>query len=195
MPDGSAGHRLATRIAANAVPLLAAALCVVTLLAVVGWTRAAERERFAAALAQRLAVAAVPNVRPMQVEPPSLYRAEFRFPAGVAELDAAGRARLGSIVADLRRRVADLPNGGGWLVVVEGAIGRAADGDGLLVAAWDLALLRVGVTVQHLVAQGLPPERVSVRFHAGVQGARRSPSRPQSVALSLVCCLPDPPEG
>jgi hypothetical protein len=79
--------------------------------------------------------------------------------------------------------------------VVEGAIGQAADGDGLLVAAWDLALLRVDVTVQYLVAQGFPAERVSVRFHAGALGPQRGRRQPHAVALSLVCCLSDPLGG
>jgi hypothetical protein len=173
--------------------LLSGALCIAAILAVLGWVRAVERDRAIAQLTQRLeAAAALPAG---DVELPRLYRTEFRFPVGVAELDAAARARLAAVTADLRRQIGALPSGSEWLVGVEGVIERAADGDGLLVAAWELALLRVGVTAQYLVGQGIPAERVSVRFHAGALGPAQGRAQRHGVALSLFCCLAEPVGG
>ena len=174
--------------------LLVGALAVITIIAVLGWLRALEQGRLIAELTQRLDtfVAAVPAEAPAK-EPPRVYRTEFRFPAGVAELDPAARGRLAKVTADLRREIEALPAGSEWLIGVEGVIERAADGDGLLVAAWELALLRVGVTAQYLVGEGIPAERVSVRFHAGALAPDRGST--QGVALSLFCCLAAPPNG
>ena len=118
---------------------------------------------------------------------------EFRFPAGVAELDTPARARLAAVTADLQRRIGALPRGSAWRVGVEGAIERAADGRGLLVADWELALLRVGVTAQYLVGRGIPAERLSVRFHAGAMASGSVPA--QGVTLSLLCCVAASQDG
>ncbi len=179
---------------AKAQALLAGALAVVSAVAVLGWTRAMERGQEVAELSRRLETTAAgrPAVA-VDPQPPQIYRTEFRFPAGIAELDATARGRLASITADLRHQIAALPAGSEWLIGVEGVIERAADGDGLLVAAWELALLRVGVTAQYLVGQGIPAERVSVRFHAGALAPGRGQSH--GVALSLFCCLDTPLGG
>lgn len=184
-------------IKVHAVPLLAGALLAAVLVAVTGWSRAADRDRTIADLTRQLAAAAEDSPPPAPLtgaDPPRLYRTEFRFPTGVAELDPAARGRLAAVTVDLRRRIDALPPGSEWLVGVEGVIERAADGDGLLVAAWELALLRVGVTAQYLVGQGIPADRVSVRFHAGALAPGQGRGQP-GVALSLFCCLAEPIGG
>jgi hypothetical protein len=174
--------------------LLTMALAIATAMAVAGWLQAIERGRLVADLSEQVrAVSASPPPPPRGADPPQLYRTEFRFPAGIAELDPTARRRLAAVTVDLHRRIAALPAGSEWLVGVEGVIERAADGDGLLVAAWELALLRVGVTAQYLVGQGIPAERVSVRFHAGALAPGRRQT--QGVALSLFCCLEAPLGG
>lgn len=178
----------------HATTLLTGALILSVCVAALGWTRASERERTIAELTHR-PEAAAPAPLVAGADPPRLYRTVFRFPAGVAELDPAARDRLAGVTADLRRQIAALPGGSEWLIGVEGVIERAADGDGLLVAAWELALLRVGVTAQYLVGQGIPAERVSVRFHAGALAPGQGRGQRHGVALSLFCCLPEPLGG
>ena len=181
---------------AYATPLLAGALIAAVGLAALGWTRAAERDRIISELTHRLeAASATPAPLIAGTDPPRLYRTELRFPAGVAELTAAARRRLAAVTADLRRQIDALPGGSEWLIGVEGVIERAADGDGLLVAAWELALLRVGVTAQYLVGQGIPAERVSVRFHAGALAPGQGRGQPHGVTLSLFCCVEEPAGG
>jgi hypothetical protein len=198
MSTSTAGHGLLDQLrrfgVAHGFVLLAGALVVVSMVAVLGWVRAIERGRELVDLNQRLqaAPAPAPTLLP-ENQPPRIYRTEFRFATGVAELDPAARRRLADVTADLRRRIAALPDGSEWLIGVEGVIERAADGDGLLVAAWELALLRVGVTAQYLVGQGIPAERVSVRFHAGALAPERGQAH--GVALSLFCCLDVPLGG
>ena len=190
-PDAAAGwDGLTAFAAARAVPLLlAAALVAVAGLAAIGWSRASDRARVVAELSHELRVArARAELVADGADPPRVYRSDFRFPAGVAELDAGARVRLAAVTAELRRVIGTLPEGSGWLVAVEGVIKRAADGDGLLVDAWELALLRVGLTVQYLVGHGIPADRVSVRFHAGALAPRGVRAQPHGVALSVLCC-------
>lgn len=196
-PDGGDAGLAGWIVRTSSLPgqiLLLGALAVIAIVAALGWLRAVEQGRIVAELTRRLATAeAALPATPAGTEPPRIYRTEFRFPAGVAELDPGARARLAKVTADLRREIAALPVGSEWLIGVEGVIERAADGDGLLVAAWELALLRVGVTAQYLVGEGIPAERVSVRFHAGALAPDRGST--QGVALSLFCCLGAPPNG
>lgn len=170
--------------------VLGGALAAMALVAAIGWLRAIERDRAVAELTARLRP---PIAAADRSEPPQLFRTEFRFPAGMAELDPNARARLATVADDLRRRIAELPHDRQWQVVVEGAIERAADGRGLLVAAWELTLLRVGVTAQYLVGQGIPADRVSVRFYAGALRPDGPPTH--GVMLGLVCCLDGGPDG
>ena len=89
-----------------------------------------------------------------------MYLSAFQFPEGGADIDAATQARLRAIVDDLRRAIAALPERSTWTVEVEGVIERAADGQGLLLDAWEVALLRVGVVRQYLVGHGIAADRV-----------------------------------
>ena len=101
------------------------------------------------------------------------------------------RSRLAAATAAIRREIAALPPDGAWLVAVDGLIARAADRSGLLVDAWELTLLRVGVAAQYLVAHGIPAERVAVRFHAGAAGPGQRSPPVQGITLSLLCCDAD----
>ena len=76
---------------------------------------------------------------------PVVYRGQLIFPDGATDLDAALERELDGAVSELRRAIGALPVGSRWVVLVEGSTVRAADGTGLLVDAWEQALLRVGV--------------------------------------------------
>jgi DnaJ domain len=174
------------------VELLAGALLVVTLLAVLGWARAVERGRALDEATRALeALRTAPPVAAPPAGPDPVLRVDLQFPDGVGDLDPMVRSRLADATAALRREIATLPPDGAWLVAVDGLIARAADRSGLLVDAWELTRLRVGVATQYLVAHGIPAERVAVRFHAGAAGpGQRSPPA-QGITLSLLCCDED----
>jgi curved DNA-binding protein CbpA len=118
-----------------------------------------------------------------------LFRTGLAFPQGSADLDGTRRAQLDEAVRDLRREIEALPADSNWIVLVEGYTGRAADATGVLIDAWELALLRVGATTEYLVRHGISSERVAVRFHAGVAPSEQQQVEPQRVELKLLCCL------
>jgi curved DNA-binding protein CbpA len=120
---------------------------------------------------------------------PVVYRGEISFPGGSTDLDAVLERHLEAAVDDLRRTIGALPVGSRWAVVVEGSAARAADGTGLLVASWQEALLRVGLTTDYLVRHGVPSERIAVRFAAGATPDAPPRSPPETVGVSLICCL------
>jgi hypothetical protein len=120
---------------------------------------------------------------------PVVYRAELSFPGGSTELDAGLERRLDGAVDDLRRAIGALPAGSRWVVVVHGSAARAADATGLLVDSWQEALLRVGLTTDYLVRHGVPGGRIAVRFGAGAAPQAPLESPPDTIGVSLVCCL------
>lgn len=172
-------------------PLLAAGAALVLLTVVaIATNRVDDRDRVIADLEHQLEAAQqrpASTQAPVQagVDLPPIYRSELRFPGRSTDLDAATRERLDAVTAELRRAIAGLPAGSDWVVLVESAIARAADQGGLLVDAWELALLRVGVSAQYLVGHGIAAEHVAVRFHAGVLAP---PGRSDAVAFELLCC-------
>lgn len=165
---------------------LAAALAA-GLVAVAGWGIAVQRGAELAEANRELAeLRAERAARP--VAPVPLFSAELQFADGAGDLDAAVRGRLAAVTASLLQQIASLPPQSRWVVAVEGLIERAADRDGLLVDAWELTLLRVGVAAQYLVRHGIPAERVAVRFHAGVATTPPQAAPARGIVLSLLCC-------
>ena len=178
-------------LAAHGMVPLALALSLV--LALVGWQRAGQRAVEIESLTRRLESASASAPAPRVASPdrsavPRVYLSSFRFPEGGADLDAATHARLRAILDDLRRAIAALPERSLWTVEVEGVIERAADGHGLLLDAWELALLRVGVATQYLVGNGIPAERLAVQFRAGAGAASRPHAEIEAVVIALLCC-------
>jgi outer membrane protein OmpA-like peptidoglycan-associated protein len=197
------------------VPVVASAVLGLALLLALGllglvWSRLDSRDQVIANLTYRLegALAQVGENRP-PVQAGDLVRIEgalaqaigaadegdfvFRtglaFPQDTADLDETRRAQLAEAVRDLRREIEALPAGSKWVVLIEGYTGRAADARGVLIDAWELALLRVGTTTEYLVRHGISPERVAVRFHAGVAPSEQQQIEPQRVELKLLCCV------
>ncbi|MEK0085627.1 DnaJ domain-containing protein [Benzoatithermus flavus] len=206
-PGMAAGLALGgTRGLVLATGLLALALLVALGLLSLAWTRLDSRDQIIANLTYRLegALAQASDgsgaagrlqpdtalARTIDAAPEStLYRSEIAFPQSSAELDAAMKARLDDVVRDVRREIASLPAERSWLVLIEGYTGRAADASGVLIDAWELALLRVGSTAEYLVRRGIPSERVAVRFHAGLSPADKVQAKPQTIELKLLCCV------
>ncbi|MFL5331759.1 MAG: DnaJ domain-containing protein [Geminicoccaceae bacterium] len=180
-------------LTSHGTAVLGLALALSLAFAAVGWHRAGERGREIEALTRRVENAeakppSLPAADLGHAKRPRVYRSAFRFPDGAAEIDAPTDARLLAIADDLRRAIAALPAQSAWTVEVEGVIERAADAHGLLIDAWELALLRVGAATQYLVSHGIPAERVAVQFRAGAVSAPPPPVEVEAVAIGLVCC-------
>lgn len=171
----------------SALVLVLLALLAVTL------GRVADRDRELGELRRQHeaapAAAAASAPRPEDGPLPRIYRSELRFPARSAELDEATQARLDAIAKELQRAIGGLPQDGRWVLQVEAAIDRAADRGGLLVDAWERALLRAGASAQYLIAHGIAAERLAVRFDAGPLAAT---ARTDTVVFELLCCAPPP---
>ena len=168
--------------------MVAGAIMLVIAAALLGWWRTPLRDEADHSAAAEMAappVSATPQPRLI------LTRA-IRFPVGVGDLDAATRAHLAAAASELRHAIAGLPPDSAWLVAVYGGSERAADAGGLLVDAWELALLRVGISAQFLVGQGIPAERISVRFHAGATVAPDDAAPPDGGEVALWCCRSAP---
>lgn len=172
-----------------ALAIAGLALLASTVMLAVGSSRVADRDRQIDELRHWLQAA---NARPVPAQAPpqatalpSVYHGELLFPNGSTELDPATRTKLDAVTTELQHAISGLPSGSAWVVLVESAIDRAADRGGLLVDAWEVALLRVGVSAQYLVGHGIAADRVAVRFHAG---ALAPAGQSQAVAFELLCC-------
>lgn len=179
--------RLAELLKHGPIAALATALAATVLLAVAGWVVALQRgDALAEANRELASLRAGQVAQPAEAAP--VFRAELQFAEGAGDLDPAVRGRLAAVTASLLRQIETLPPQSHWVVAVEGLIERAADRDGLLVDAWELTLLRVGVAAQYLVRHGIPAERVAVRFHAGDAAAPPDVAPARGIVLSLLCC-------
>lgn len=118
-----------------------------------------------------------------------LFAGEVAFPPGGTELDAEGARQLEQAVLGLAEAVRKVPNDRDWLILVESFAATAASADGLDVAAWEKALLRMAVVVDTLARQGLPAERLAGRFQAGMAPPDQRSGEGRIVEIKLVCCF------
>ena len=123
------------------------------------------------------------------------YVETIGFGADEVRLGRAQENRLTLAVVELAQRIEIIPPGVDWLIVLEAQAARAAEGDGVAVEAWEPALLRLASVLDHLLAQGLPGERMAIRFNAGFadypkagKGGEGPAKRRDEVAVKLVCC-------
>jgi curved DNA-binding protein len=124
------------------------------------------------------------------------YAETIDFPAGRVGLGAAQEDRLTLAIVELAQRIEIIPGDVDWLIVLETQAAAAADGDGVAVEAWEPALLRLASVLDHLLAQGLPSERMAIRFNAGFAAYPAPGAEPDgpaemrdAVAVRLVCCV------
>lgn len=124
------------------------------------------------------------------------YAETIAFPAGGVGLGPTQEDRLTLAIVELAQRIEIIPGGVDWLIVLEAQAAAAADGDGVAVEAWEPALLRLASVLDHLLAQGLPSERMAIRFNAGFAAYPASTADPDrhadmrdAVAVRLVCCV------
>lgn len=124
------------------------------------------------------------------------YAETIAFPAGEFGLGPTQEERLMLAIVELAQRIEIIPGDVDWLIVLEAQAAAAADGDGVAVGAWEPALLRLASVLDHLLAQGLPSERMAIRFNAGFAAyppagsdGDRHGDMQDVVAVRLVCCV------
>lgn len=113
-----------------------------------------------------------------------VFARDIPFQPGSADIDQPLEIVIDSAVIELSRALRQVPPDAPWVVLIEGYAGSAAAPDGVAVAAWETALLRLGAVIERLLAQGLPAERLATRFNAGFAVGDETPV----VELKLICC-------
>jgi hypothetical protein len=126
------------------------------------------------------------------------YLHTVAFAADSTELAPAAADRLDQALVEIARQIEALPPAADWLIVLDAQASRATLADQVAVAAWEPALLRLAVILDHLLAEGLPGERLAVRFAAGfavpagnggdTRAPAAPPAAPDEVLIKLVCC-------
>lgn len=118
-----------------------------------------------------------------------VFQAELAFPSNSIELRGAMQRQTDDVILGLIDIIEQIPQGRDWLILLEGAAGQAADPEGVAVGAWENALLRLGSITDYMTDQGLPPERLAVRFQAGFKPVGDSASQASIVEVKLMCCF------
>ena len=116
------------------------------------------------------------------------FLAEISFADGSFALEDRITGEIDRAVLGLADVIATIPPGADWLILIEGHSGEAASLTGVSVAAWELSLMRLGTVTDYLTRQGLPPERLAVRFQAGFQPVGEPASDNNRVEIKLLCC-------
>lgn len=122
------------------------------------------------------------------------YLHEITFPTGGLDLEASETEALARALIEIAGLIQALPQTADWLIVLEVQAARAAIAGQVAVADWEQALLRLATVLDHLLAQGLPAERIAVRFNAGFapSDADAGGGTLDHVAVKLVCCAEQP---
>ena len=127
------------------------------------------------------------------------YLHSIAFTQSSGELAPGAEDALARALIEIARRIENLPAGADWLIVLDAQARRATLGDQVAVEAWELALLRLATALDHLLAQGLPSERLAIRFAAGFAGdaapdtapaGPRNDATSSQVLIKLICCGP-----
>lgn len=118
-----------------------------------------------------------------------LYSTAIDFAAGQTQLDQRLEGKLRRSVTELAAVTKRIPAGRSWVILVDGHAIRSVSSEGVKVAAWESALLRLGAVVDFLARAGLPPERLASRFRAGSDLIDPAPDDDRVVEVRLFCCV------
>lgn len=118
------------------------------------------------------------------------YLHEIGFPMGSLDLSVNQTDALARALIEMGGLIEALPADADWLLVLEVQAARAAQAGQVAVEAWERALLRLATVLDHLLGQGLPAERIAVRFNAGfaAAGTDAHSAAFDRVLVKLVCC-------
>lgn len=123
------------------------------------------------------------------------YLHEIPFSQGASVIEAAQERRLAKALIEMAGLIETLPPAADWLIVIEAHASHAANSAGVAVEEWEPALVRLAAVLDHLLGQGLPNERIAIRFDAGFAppATREDTGDFRAIAqerllLKLVCC-------
>jgi hypothetical protein len=129
----------------------------------------------------------------------AIHRFDINFAGGDIDLAPAATQELSRAMVEIAAQIDRLPPESEWMIVLEAQAARAAIADQVAVESWEPGLLRLATVLDHLLAQGLPGERVAIRFNAGFVAdppgdAPTSTDSPgqgafDRVTVQLLCCV------
>jgi hypothetical protein len=130
----------------------------------------------------------------------AIFRFDIGFAGGAIDLGPATTQELTRAMVEIAAQIDRLPPESEWMIVLEAQAARAAIADQVAVESWEAGLLRLATVLDHLLAQGLPGERVAIRFNAGFAAdpspgdATTSTDSPAEgafdrVTIQLLCCV------
>ncbi len=90
-----------------------------------------------------------------------ILQSEVLFASGSADLEPEGRVRLKPIAETLLDIASEIPSEINWVLRVDGHTDRVPISTEEFPSNWELSAARALSVVHYLIAQGVPPERVS----------------------------------
>ena len=90
-----------------------------------------------------------------------VFQSEVLFPAGSADLTAAGRDQIDKLAATLKNIASDIPSGINWLLRVDGHADKQPLSGGAFASNWELSSQRAINVVKLLVQDGIPANRLA----------------------------------
>ena len=90
-----------------------------------------------------------------------VFQSEVLFPTGSADLNEAGEGELTTLANELTALEGEIPDDIDWVLRVDGHTdARPLSGAGRFESNWDLSAARAISVVQHLIEEGVPPQRL-----------------------------------
>ena len=90
-----------------------------------------------------------------------VFQSEVLFGSGSAELGADGREQLGQLARTLRQISARFPEEIDWILRVDGHTDKRPISTYAFASNWELSTARAISVVKHLIAKGIPAERLA----------------------------------
>ncbi|MDQ0316974.1 chemotaxis protein MotB [Amorphus orientalis] len=89
-----------------------------------------------------------------------VFQSEVLFPSGSDELNPQGEGELDTLAAELIDLGNEIPDDIDWVLRVDGHTDSRPISGGRFRSNWDLSAARAISVVQHLIDQGVPPDRL-----------------------------------
>ncbi len=90
-----------------------------------------------------------------------VFQSEVLFPAGSADLTAAGQEQMRALATTLKAIAADIPRDIEWIMRVDGHADRQPLGRGAFASNWELSAQRAINVVKLLADEGVPANRLA----------------------------------
>jgi chemotaxis protein MotB len=98
-----------------------------------------------------------------------VFQSEVLFETGSADLGEAGRRQMGQLAATLKQIAPRIPTELNWVLQVDGHTDRVRIATERFPSNWELSSARAISVVKFLIAEGVPPERLTAAGYGEFQ--------------------------